>query len=177
MSLLELCCRIDQEAGTAQLGGHIGNLEGNGLLGADRPSELDPFLGIFHRSLIGSLGNAQSLGRNADTAAVQGAHGDLKAHAFLAQKVLLGDLYVIKIKLAGSGGPDAQLVIVRVKGKAFPALFHDQGRDAPGADAGSSDGKYHVGIRFAAVGDKDLFSVQKIVVAHILCRRFRSAGV
>ena len=54
---------------------------------------------------------------------------------------------------------EAHFVIVLLKSKALPALFHDEGADAPGADAGGRDGENHIGAGFAAVGDEDFLAV------------------
>ena len=37
-----------------------------------------------------------------------------------------------------------------LKGEALPALFHNKGGDAPGADAGGGDGEHHIGAGLAA---------------------------
>ena len=177
MGLLQLGGGVDQEPGAAQLGGHVGNLEGHVLLLADGLAELDPLLGVLHGGLIGPLGDAQGLSGNADPAAVQGGHGDLEALALLAQQVLLGHLHVVEVQLAGGGGADAHLVVVLLKGEALPALFHDKGGDAPGADAGGGDGKDHVGAGLAAVGDEDFLPVQEVVVPHVLGGGLGAAGV
>ena len=50
------------------------------------------------------------------------------------------------------------------KVEALPALFHNEGRDAPGADVGGGDGKHHVCIRLGGVGDEDLAAVEDVVV-------------
>ena len=177
VGLLQLCRAVDEKTGSAELGGHIRDLERDALLLADRLAELDAFLGVFHRGLVGALGDAKSLGSNADAAAVQGGHGDLEALSFLAEQVLLRHLHVIEIQLTCGGGTDAELVIVFLKSEALPALFHDQGADAAGADAGSGHGEDHVGVRLAAVGDEDLGAVQQVVVALILRDGLRTAGV
>ena len=177
VGLLQLGGGVDQEPGAAQLGGHVGNLEGHVLLLADGLAELNPLLGVLHGGLIGPLGDAQRLSRDADTAAVQGGHGDLEALALLAQQVLLGDLHVVEVQLAGGGGTDAHFVVVLFKGKALPALFHDEGGDAPGTDAGGGDGEDHIGVGLAAVGDKDFLAVEEVVVPHVLGGGLGAAGV
>ena len=131
----------------------------------------------IHGGLVGALGDAQRLGGNADTAAVQSGHGDLEALALLAQQVFLGDLDVVEVQLAGGGGADAHFVVVGLKGEALPALLHDEGGNAPGADVRRGDGKDHVGVRLAAVGDEDLLAVEEVVVAHVLGGGLGAAGV
>ena len=83
--LLQLRRRVDEKSGAAQLGGHIRQLEGNGLLCRNGLSELDALLGIGQRVLKGPLGDTQRLRRDTDAAAVQRGHGDLEAIALLAQ--------------------------------------------------------------------------------------------
>ena len=173
--LLQLGGGVDQEPGAAQLGGHISDLKGDVLLLADGLSELNTLLGVLHGGLIGPLGDAQRLGRDADAPAVQGGHGDLEALALLAQQVLLGNLHVVEIQLAGGGRADAHLVIVLLKGKALPALFHDKGGDAPRSDTGGGDGEHHIGAGLAAVGDEYL--LEEVVVPHALGGGLGAAGV
>ena len=64
-----------------------------------------------------------------------------------------------------------------LKGEALPALFHDEGGDAPGADVRRGDGEDHIGVRLAAVGDEDLLAVQQPVVALVLGGGLGAAGV
>ena len=49
--------------------------------------------------------------------------------------------------------------------EALPALLHDEGADAPGADVRRGDGKDHIGVRLGGVGDEDFAAVEDIVVA------------
>ncbi len=100
MSLLLLGSGVDQEAGTAQLGGHIRQFEGDPLLEAHGLAELDPLLGVGQGVLIGPLGNPQGLGRHADAAAVQGGHGDLKALASSPSRLSAGTSTLSKISSA-----------------------------------------------------------------------------
>ena len=46
--LLQLGGGVDEEPGAAQLGGHVRQLEGQGLLGGDGLAELNPLLGVLH---------------------------------------------------------------------------------------------------------------------------------
>ena len=63
------------------------------------------------------------------------------------------------------------------EGEALPAPLHDEGADTPGADVRRGDGKDHVGICLAAVGDKNLLAVQKPVVAHVHCSGLGAASI
>ena len=164
MGLLLLGSGVDQEAGTAQLGGHIRQFEGDPLLEAHGLAELDPLLGIGQSVLVGPLGNPQGLGGHADAAAVQGGHGDLKALALLPQQVLCRHLHIVEDQLCGGGGADAHLVVVVPKVEPLPPFLHDEGADAPGADVRGGHGKDHVGVRLGSVGDEDLAPVEDVVV-------------
>ncbi len=70
MGLLLLGGGVHQHPGALQLGGHVRQLEGDGLVEADRLAELDPLLGVLHSGLVGPLGDAQGLGGDADSPAV-----------------------------------------------------------------------------------------------------------
>ena len=52
-----------------------------------------------------------------------------------------------------------------LKGKALPALFHNKSGDTPGADVRGGDGKDHIGVRDAAVGDENFLAVEQPVIA------------
>ena len=94
--LFQISGAVYQQPGGPEFGCHVGDLEGNSLLLADAAAELDALLGILYRRFKGTLSDAQRLGRDADAAAVQGGHGDLKALALLSQQVLLGNLDIIE---------------------------------------------------------------------------------
>ena len=70
-------------------GVHVGQLELGVLELAQTLLELNALLGVLDGLVNGALAQAQSLRGDADTAAVQGLHGDLEALALLAQQVLL----------------------------------------------------------------------------------------
>ena len=177
VGLLQLGGGVDQEPGAAQFGGHVGNLESDVLLLADGLAKLNPLLGILHSSLIGPLGDTQGLSGDADASPVQGGHGNLEALALLAQQVFLGDLHIVEIQLAGGGGADAHFVIVLLKSEALPALLHDKGGDAPGADAGGGDSEHHIGVSLTAIGDKNFLAVEEVVIPHVLGGGLGAAGV
>ena len=177
MVLLQLGGGVDEEPGAAQLGGHVRQLEGQGLLGGDGLAELNPLLGVLQGGLIGPLGDAQGLGCDADTAAVEGGHGDFEAVTLLAQQVFLGYLHIIKDQLSGRGGADTHLVIVVAKLESLPALLHNEGGDAPGADVRGGDGKDHIGVRLGGVGDEDFAAVEQPVVALVHGGGLGAAGI
>ena len=94
--LLQISGAVYQQPGGPEFGCHVGDLEGNSLLLADGTAELDALLGILYRRFKGTLSDAQRLRGDADAAAVQGGHGDLKALALLSQQVLLRNLDIIE---------------------------------------------------------------------------------
>ena len=181
MLLLQLRRRVDKEAGAAQLGGHVRQLERNGLLRSNGLAELDALLGIGQCVLKGALGDAQRLGGNADASAVQRRHGDLEAVALLAQQVLLGNLHIVEDQLRRGGGANAHLVVVVTELKALPALFHNEGGDAPCADVRRSDGENHIDVCLGGIGDEDLAAIEQVVIALVqrcgLCAAGIRAGV
>ncbi len=77
-----------------------------------RRTELLPLLGVGQGPLEGAFGDAQSLGGDADAAAVQGVHGDLEPLPFLPEEVLRRDADVVEGKGGGVTAADAQLVLV-----------------------------------------------------------------
>lgn len=63
--------------------------------------------------------DAQCLGGDADSPAVQGRHGHLKATVDLTQQVLLRRLALIRCQLGCGGALDAHLFLVLADGKAL----------------------------------------------------------
>ena len=61
--------------------------------------------------------------------------------------------------------------------KALPALLHDEGGDAPGADVRSGDGENHIGVRLGSVGDEDLAAVKEVVIPLVQRGGLRAAGI
>ncbi|CAN4021913.1 Spermidine/putrescine-binding periplasmic protein, partial [Dysosmobacter welbionis] len=156
---------IGQQAARLGAHRHVGEGELGVLELADGLAELDTALGVGHGLFHGALGNAQSLGRDADAAAVQGLHGDLEALALLAQQVLLGNDAVGEHDLGGGGAVQAHLLFVLAHGEAGEAALHDEGGDAAGALGLVGHGEDHEHVGHVAVGDEDLGAVEDIVVA------------
>ena len=175
--LFQFRSTVYQEPGCPEPGGHIRQFERNTLVLADGGVELDPFLGIVQCGFIGSLGNPQCLGCNADPAPVQGSHGDFEALAPFAQQVLFGQFHIVEDQFCRGRGADPQLVVVVPEGETGHAFFHDEGADAPGALSRFGDGKNYIGIGFAGVGDEDLVSVEDPVGAVEFSGGFRFPGI
>src|SRR5690606_30730606 len=72
---------VDHQACSLNLGGHVGQLELDGLEVGDGPAELLALLGVAQRLVQGGLGDAHSLGGDTHPAVVQGCQGDAVALA------------------------------------------------------------------------------------------------
>ena len=59
----------------------------------------------------------------------------------------------------------------------LPALLHNEGGDAPGADVRGGDGKDHIGVRLGGVGDEDFAAVEQPVVALVHGGGLGAAGI
>ena len=70
---------VDQPLGGVGTGHQVSQLELGVLLLEDRTAELLALLGVLDGLLDGALGDAQSLGGDADPAAVQRGHGQVEA--------------------------------------------------------------------------------------------------
>ena len=66
------------------------------------------FVGKRNTCIVGGLGDAERLGRNADTPGVQHGHGYFEAVPFIAQSGRRGYATVLKDQFAGGGGADPQ---------------------------------------------------------------------
>ena len=51
------------------------------------------------------------------------------------------------------------------EGEAFPSFLHNKCRDALGANVRRRHSKDHIGVSLTAVGDKDFFAVEQVVIA------------
>ena len=90
---------------------------------ADRLTELDTFFRVVKSTFISALSDTESLSTDADTAAVEGCHSDLKALAFFAEQVCFRNFDVIENQFCRRRRADAQFIIVFAEAKAFPAFF------------------------------------------------------
>ena len=168
---------VYQIPGSFDLGGHVSHHELESLEFGNGPTELFPFLGIFHGSSQGAFSNTQGLSSYADTAAVQGFHGDLEAFPFFAQQVFFGDFAVFKDQFCSDGGVAAHFVFDLAEAEAGHALFQDEGGNAVYTLALVGHGEYHIGISFFAVGDEDLGAVQDVFVAFQHSRGLLSGSI
>jgi hypothetical protein len=73
-----------------QFGGHVGQLELQGLEAGNGLAELLALLHVLLRLGERALGGAHRAGGDVDAPAVQALHGDLEAFALAAQQVVAG---------------------------------------------------------------------------------------
>ena len=147
---------------------HIGQLELGVLELAQATAELDALLGVLDRLVDGALGKTQSLGSNADTAAVEGLHSDLEALAFLTEQVLLGNNAILENEVAGGAAADTHLLLVLAGGEAGEGALDDEGGNAVVALALVGHGEDDEGGGNVAVGDEALAAVEDVVAVLIL---------
>ena len=173
---------INQILGSVNAGFHLSQLELGVLELGDGAAELLTLFDVGNGLVDGALGNAQSLGSDADTAAVQRSHGQLEALALDAEQTILRDDAVFHDQLAGGGTTDAHLVLGLADLEAGIGALYDEGADLlllaaalVGDKTGNSDDDEHIGK--AGVGDEDLGAVQLPVVALIHGKGLLTLGV
>ena len=122
---------VDQEPRRLDARLHVRDLESGALELADLLTEGLALAGIRHAGLVGRLGDAQCLRRNADAPGIQNGHGDLEALAFFAQACRGRHAAVLEEQLAGGRGSNAQLRLLLAAAEARRISRVDQ----EGADA------------------------------------------
>ena len=98
-------------------------------LSAMGPPNCSRWSAVGEGRLVGALGDADTLGGDADAPAVEERHGDLEAFALLPQQAIGGELGVLVDKLGGFGGADAHLVLELADGEAGGVFGADEGGD------------------------------------------------
>ena len=174
---LQLGCGVDHQAGSTQLGRHIGELKAEVLLEGDGFAKLDALFGVSESRFIGALADAESLRGNADTAAIEGLHGNAEALALFAEQVFLRHFDVVEHKFSCRGGADAHLVVGIAEAEPLPAFFYNEGGNAFDADARSGHGKNDISVGFGCVRDENFAAVKDIVVPVEFGNRFCAAGI
>jgi len=152
---------------------HIRQLELGVLELGDALTELYALLGVLDGFLNGALTDTQSLGSDADTAAVQRLHSDLEALALLAQHTILGDHAILEDQVAGRAAADTHLLLMLALREALVVLLHDESGDLLHGAAAlvgglAGDGDDDEGISHVAVGDEALGAVQDVVLAGLI---------
>ena len=157
-------CRAAEQTGGLHLGLEVGHLELRVLELADALAELFALLGVLDGLVHSTLGDAEGLAGDTDTATVEGLHGEAEALAQLTQLAVFRDAAVLEDKLGGGAAADTHLLLLLADAEARVGLLDDEGADALGAEAlvGHGDDDEHVGV--AAVGDENLAAVEHPVV-------------
>ena len=155
-SVLVAGCLVHHVLGHLDLGGQIDHTEGQVLVLVQRLLELLALHQVLPSDLESALCDAQSLGSDADAAAVQGLQCGVEALAGRRDHVGHGHMHVGEVQLADHGAADAHGVVAGADGEARGVLLHDKGSHALGAQlvvGQSVDGEV---IRQRAVGDEAL---------------------
>ena len=168
MVLLLAGSGVNEVLSSLGAGVHIGQLELGVLELAQATAELDALLGVLDRLVDGALGKTQSLGSNADTAAVEGLHSDLEALAFLTEQVLLGNDAILENEVAGGAAADTHLLLVLAGGEAGEGALDDESGNAVVALALVGHGEDDEGGGNVAVGNEALAAVEDVVAVLIL---------
>ena len=158
-------CRAAEQTGGLHFGLEVGHLELRVLELGDAAAELLALLGVLDGLVHSTLGDAEGLAGDTDTAAVEGLHGEAEAFAQLTQLTVFRDAAILEDKLGGGAAADTHLLLLLADAEAGVGLLDDEGADALGAEAlvGHGDDDEHVGV--AAVGDENLAAVEHPLVA------------
>src|SRR5581483_6185828 len=165
---------VAEQAGGVDLGGHVGQHEGDGLVLDDRPAELGALPGVVEGELVGGPGDAHGLDADDRTAGLEGAHGRLGRRLaalpgpgqaglelLLAAEEAVGrDADVVEDHLGRVAGPDPHLLLLLAHGQAGCAGGHDEGGLTPGAERRVDGGHHHMDAGDPAVGDEALRAVE-----------------
>ena len=149
----------------------------------DGLAELLALLAVLDSLVQRALGDTHRLSGDADTAAVQRAHGDLKSLAHRSQHTIRGHADVIIGDDAVAGGADTHTLDILADGDAGGVLqIHDKGgQTLGGRHRAVSQSKDDAHIGKAGVGGEDLGAVQDPVLAvlhgHGLGALYVGAGV
>ena len=164
----------DEESGGVELDSHVGQLEGDGLVGGERPAELDALLRVVERVLEGGAADAEGEAADHGTGALERGEGAEGAAASAgsrrcarrrAEAVAGGHAAVLEDDVGGPGGADAHLLPDGAHGEAGRALLDGEGAEAAPLLALVLGGEDDVDVGDAAVGDEALGAVENVVVA------------
>ncbi|MNC14665.1 hypothetical protein D3C75_624520 [compost metagenome] len=159
------------------LGGHVRQAEGHGLVLDDRLAEALALTGVIARRFERGTGHAHRLRSDADAAAFKVGQGNPVAFALLAQTIGQRHLHVFEEDLAGVGRMLAELVFDPRDFVARRIGRHYKGADATfaGTRIGHRKHDHHPGI--LPGGDELLAAVEHIMIAFQARTGFQAAGV
>ena len=163
--VLHLSGEVHQLLGGGQLRRHVGDHEGNRLVLADGLAELDALLGVLDGLIEAALRDADGLGGNTQTAAVERLHRVDEAHVLLAEHVALVDADVLEHHVAGGIADDAHLRLVLTAGDTGGLHVDDEGGDALVALGHVGLGIDDAVVGDGSAGDKALTAIEDVVVA------------
>ena len=156
---------VGQQTRSLDAGGHVGEGETDRFELDDRLAELLTDLGVFQRSFISALGNADGLGSDADPPGVEDRHRDLEPLALFAKPSPGRETIVGICHLARVGAANTEFVL-----DLDDLASGRMGVDQKGADAAMALGRVGHGhqddrIGVVAIGDPVLDPVDHIFVA------------
>ena len=105
---------MDEETGSFDFHGHVGDHGLDHFKRSDGFAELDADFSIFAAGAESRFGNADGNGADERTGSVQGIHGDTEAMAFAAEAVFDRDEAVLEdeFRRVGSADPDMPTIMV-----------------------------------------------------------------
>src|SRR5690606_26668793 len=109
---------VNEQATGFDTGFHIGNLLLDHLKLTDGAAKRLPFTGINEAGFVSRFGDAERLGRDADTPGVEHRHGDFAALAALAEHVFERDAVILIDNLASGAGTDTELWLLLAANEA-----------------------------------------------------------
>ena len=119
---------VDEKACGFNLSCHVSQIGHNHLMISDGFSEGLALVSVFEGRFVGTLGDSQRLGRNANSTVVKGVHGDGEAVAYAFDSVLYGHLAVVQHKGAGVRRTNAEFVFFLSNGEPFIGSINDERR-------------------------------------------------
>ena len=145
-----------------ELGRHIGQAKGNGLMFDDRLAEASALLRVGERNLVGCAGHAHGLRGDADAAAFQVGKRDTVALAFGAEPVLLRHAELVELNFAGIGRLLSHLAFDPADAIAGLLGVDDEAADALLALPEVRRGKDQRDVGVLARGDELLVAIKNI---------------
>src|ERR1035441_276609 len=130
----------DQEPSRVDLGRHVGELEGDGLVPGDGLAEGVALEGVVARELERRPGDAEGPGGDVGSCGLEyhqepgGTRSRLGAVRLHAQARVLSDEALLEDHLGGMGGPDPHLLLLAPLAHPGVALFDDEAADRRGAE-------------------------------------------
>src|SRR5438477_279668 len=168
---------IDEQARGLDFGGHVGELELDGLKFADGLAELFALFSVFYGGIQCALGHPQSESGDGNTPAIKNFQAARKAFAFVAKKVFMGHTAIGENNFGGITGAQAELVFFFAGFEPGSSLFNDEGADAVGSLGFIGDSHGNANVSVVAVGGESFCTVDDPVLAVAGCSSAGTASV